>query len=242
MVEQIIFSDSEAVTLPIIQHSPQPTVSDQVFNALQQRILSLELPPQTKISEADVAKKMGVSRQPVREAFKRLAKLGFLIIRPQSSTMVSLISERDVLRAKFIRIALEVHTCRTAREVITAEGIDALNDLIAQQRAAVADNDRRRFHALDDAFHREICVQSGVGFVWDLILDSKAHMDRIRMLSLDATSQRLALDEHLVILDAITNRKPDDAAAAFVQHLSRIDDLIATIKAENHSWFTDDAE
>ncbi len=242
MVEQIIFSDSEAVTLPIIQHSPQPTVSDQVFNALQQRILSLELPPQTKISEADVAKKMGVSRQPVREAFKRLAKLGFLIIRPQSSTMVSLISERDVLRAKFIRIALEVHTCRTACEVITAEGIDALNDLIAQQRAAVADNDRRRFHALDDAFHREICVQSGVGFVWDLILDSKAHMDRIRMLSLDATSQRLALDEHLVILDAITNRKPDDAAAAFVQHLSRIDDLIATIKAENHSWFTDDAE
>ncbi len=242
MVEQIILSDSEAVTLPIIQHSPQPTVSDQVFNALQQRILSLELPPQTKISEADVAKKMGVSRQPVREAFKRLAKLGFLIIRPQSSTMVSLISERDVLRAKFIRIALEVHTCRTACEVITAEGIDALNDLIAQQRAAVADNDRRRFHALGDAFHREICVQSGVGFVWDLILDSKAHMDRIRMLSLDATSQRLALDEHLVILDAITNRKPDDAAAAFVQHLSRIDDLIATIKAENHSWFTDDAE
>jgi DNA-binding GntR family transcriptional regulator len=242
VVEQIILSDSEAVTLPIIQHSPQPTVSDQVFNALQQRILSLELPPQTKISEADVAKKMGVSRQPVREAFKRLAKLGFLIIRPQSSTMVSLISERDVLRAKFIRIALEVHTCRTACEVITAEGIDALNDLIAQQRAAVADNDRRRFHALDDAFHREICVQSGVGFVWDLILDSKAHMDRIRMLSLDATSQRLALDEHLVILDAITNRKPDDAAAAFVQHLSRIDDLIATIKAENHSWFTDDAE
>lgn len=242
MVEQIILSDSEAVTLPIIQHSPQPTVSDQVFNALQQRILSLELPPQTKISEADVAKKMGVSRQPVREAFKRLAKLGFLIIRPQSSTMVSLISERDVLRAKFIRIALEVHTCRTACEVITAEGIDALNDLIAQQRAAVADNDRRRFHALDDAFHREICVQSGVGFVWDLILDSKAHMDRIRMLSLDATSQRLALDEHLVILDAITNRKPDDAAAAFVQHLSRIDDLIATIKEENHSWFTDDAE
>ena len=34
----------------------------------------------------------------------------------------------------------------------------------------------------------------------------------------------------------------DDAAAAFAQHLSRIDDLIASIKAENHSWFTDDAE
>jgi DNA-binding GntR family transcriptional regulator len=241
-MEQTTLSGTKEVSLPVIQTAPQPSVSDQVFDALQQRILTLELPPQTRISEADVSKKMGVSRQPVREAFKRLAKLGFLIIRPQSSTMVSLISERDVLRAKFIRIALEVHTCRTACEVITSEGIGALNDLIAQQRAAVAANDKRLFHALDEAFHREICIQSGVGFVWDLILDSKAHMDRIRMLSLDATSQRLALDEHLVIFDAITNRKPDDAAAAFAQHLSRIDDLIATIKAENHNWFTDDAK
>jgi DNA-binding GntR family transcriptional regulator len=241
-MDQTTLSDTKEVSLPVIQLAPQPTVSDQVFNALQQRILTLELPPKTKISEADVSKKMGVSRQPVREAFKRLAKLGFLIIRPQSSTMVSLISERDVLRAKFIRIALEVHTCRTACEVITSEGIGALNDLIAQQRAAVAANDKRLFHALDEAFHREICVQSGVGFVWHLILDSKAHMDRIRMLSLDATSQRLALDEHLIILDTITNRKPDEAAAAFAQHLSRIDDLIATIKAENHNWFTDDAK
>jgi len=241
-MEQTTLSGTKEVSLPVIQTAPQPSVSDQVFDALQQRILTLELPPQTRISEADVSKKMGVSRQPVREAFKRLAKLGFLIIRPQSSTMVSLISERDVLRAKFIRIALEVHTCRTACEVITSEGIGALNDLIAQQRAAVEANDKRLFHALDEAFHREICVQSGVGFVWDLILDSKAHMDRIRMLSLDATSQRLALDEHLVIFEAITNRKPDDAAAAFAQHLSRIDDLIATIKAENHNWFTDDAK
>tara|TARA_B110000211_G_scaffold10482_2_gene11054 strand:+ start:125 stop:850 length:726 start_codon:yes stop_codon:yes gene_type:complete len=239
-MEQTTLCGTKEVSLPVIQPAPQPSVSDQVFDALQQRILTLELQPQTRISEADVSKKMGVSRQPVREAFKRLAKLGFLIIRPQSSTMVSLISERDVLRAKFIRIALEVHTCRTACEVITSEGIGALNDLIGQQQAAVAANDKRLFHALDEAFHREICVQSGVSFVWDLILDSKAHMDRIRMLSLDATSQRLALDEHLVILDAITNRKPDNAAAAFAQHLSRIDDLIATIKAENHNWFTDD--
>jgi DNA-binding GntR family transcriptional regulator len=143
----------------------------------------------------------------------------------------------------FIRIVLEVHTCRTACEDITPKGIEALSDLIAQQRAAVAANDKSLFHALDDAFHREICVQSGVGFVWELILDSKAHMDRIRMLSLDATSQqRLALNEHIVILDAISERKPDDAAAAFTQHLSRIDVLIASIKAENHSWFTDDTE
>ncbi|WP_236939972.1 GntR family transcriptional regulator [Falsihalocynthiibacter arcticus] len=56
--------------------------------------MTLKLAPCTKVSETDVAQKMSVSRQPVREAFKRLAMLGFLSIRPQSSTKVSLISEK----------------------------------------------------------------------------------------------------------------------------------------------------
>ena len=68
--------------LPVIQQSAAPTVADQVFDALKKSILTLELPPGIRISETEVAKKMGVSRQPVREAFKRLAKLGFLLIRP----------------------------------------------------------------------------------------------------------------------------------------------------------------
>jgi DNA-binding GntR family transcriptional regulator len=209
---------------------------------LQQRILALELPPRTRISEADVARRMGVSRQPVREAFKRLAKLGLLQIRPQSSTTVSLISEEAVQRARFIRTALEVQTCRTACAKLTGSGLEALASLIEAQKAAVEARDRERFHALDDQFHREICVQSGVGYVWELIHENKAHMDRIRMLSLDSSSQRHALDEHIDIFNAISARDPDAAAAAITKHLSRILVLIEEVKALDHSWFTDAAE
>lgn len=228
-----------SLSLPQIRQTALPTVADQVFDELQQRILSLELPPSTRLSEAEVARKMGVSRQPVREAFKRLAKLGFLLIRPQSSTTVSLISEDAVLRARFIRTALEVKTCRTACETPTPQGLAALSALIDKQKSAIAAQDRKWFHALDDRFHKEICIQSGVGYVWDLIHDSKAHMDRIRMLSLDSTSQRLALEEHIALLDAISGRNPDAAEAVITHHLSRILVHIAEVKAQNHSWFTD---
>jgi GntR family transcriptional regulator, rspAB operon transcriptional repressor len=64
-------------------------------------------------------------------------------------------------------------------------------------------------------------------------------MDRIRMLSLNSSSQRLALNEHIAILDAIRARDPEAAAAAMNRHLSRILMLIEEIKAENHAWFTD---
>lgn len=238
-MDDVALQHTNDLPIPTIAKTEHPTIADQVFTTLQQRILSLELPPRTRLSEADVARRMGVSRQPVREAFKRLAKMGFLNIRPQSSTTVSLISEEAVQRARFIRIALEVQTCRTACEKMNAADIAALNDLLTLQRAAVEANDRERFHTLDDQFHREICIRSGVGYVWDLIHDSKGHMDRIRMLSLNQPSQQLAYDEHVILLNAISARDPDAAAAALVQHLSRILVLIKQFKSEKHEWFSD---
>lgn len=225
--------------LPTIKQIQQPTVADQVFDALRRRILSLELPPNTKISEIEVARMMGVSRQPVREAFKQLAKLGFLMIRPQSGTTVSLISEESVLRARFVRTALEVKTIRTACETLTDTGRDALAGLIDVQKIAVRNGDRTGFYDADEAFHREICIIAGVEYVWDLIQETKAHMDRIRMLSLDSSSQKLALEEHIELFNAITANNPDLAETVLDTHLSRILFLIADLKSKDHSYFTD---
>ncbi|SEN45033.1 transcriptional regulator, GntR family [Loktanella fryxellensis] len=229
----------QAAALPQLDDARRPSVADQVFDALQRHILSLDLPPGSKMSEVEVAQRMGVSRQPVRDAFYRLSKLGFLTIRPQRATTVSLISEAAVMRAKFIRTALESETFTIACDTLTAADLDALHDLIAGQRDAVARDDRAGFHALDDRFHREICDRAGVGFAWDLIHESKAHMDRVRMLSLSTASQRLALGEHVEILDAIAARDALAATAVLRQHLSRIRGLIDQIKAENHGWFTE---
>lgn len=231
--------DDGALPLTVIRQNPQPSVADQVFDELQNRILTLELPPQTKISEAEVAKKMGVSRQPVREAFKRLAKLGFLNIRPQSGTTISLISEEAVLRARFIRTALEVKTCRAACEARDSEGLARLKSLLDQQKEAAGAGNPTRFHSLDEAFHVEICKLAGAGYVWDLIQQSKAHMDRIRMLSLSAVSQQQALIEHTALYDAIAAGKPDVAEAVITKHLDRILVLIEEVRALEHRYFQD---
>lgn len=230
-----------SLSLPALEDAPRPSVTDQVFDLLQRHILSLDLPPGSKMSEVEVAQQMGVSRQPVRDAFYRLSKLGFLNIRPQRATTVSLISEAAILRAKFIRTALEAETFKMACETLTTPDLEALQHLIDRQAEAISRDARSDFHTLDDRFHREICERSGVGFAWDLIHESKAHMDRVRMLSLSTASQKMALQEHIRILDAITRHDSDAAIALLREHLSRIRGLIDQIKAENHSWFTDDA-
>ena len=58
--------------------APRPTATDLIFDSLYDRILTLDLPPGARMSEAEVARALGVSRQPVRDAFWRLSKLGFL--------------------------------------------------------------------------------------------------------------------------------------------------------------------
>ena len=227
-------------SLPTLKQVAAPSVSDQVFEVLQQRILSLELPPRTKISETAVAGQMGVSRQPVRDAFKRLAKLGFLDIRPQRSTTVSLISEEAVLRARFIRAALEVQTIREACKKLNPSDMAAIAKILNEQKTAIAVEDINRFHQLDEAFHMKICDGSELGYVWDVILDCKAHMDRVRMLSLNSGSQQQSLNEHLQIFDALKLKNPDLAADAMAKHLDGILVHISTLKVQNHDWFTSD--
>lgn len=226
--------------LPVIEPMSRPSVADQVFDELRQQILSLDLAPGTRLSEADVAAQMGVSRQPVRDAFYRLSKLGFLLIRPQRATTVTLISEAAVMQARFVRTALEVETMRAAAARLTNADLDALDALIEAQRQAMEAGDKPRFHALDDRFHMEICARACVGFIWDLVADRKAHTDRVRMLSL-AFASRLAWEDHLAIMAGLRARDADRAAEAVRTHLSRIRDQIEVMRAANHSWFEGDA-
>ncbi len=230
---------AELAALRLLDQIARPSVADTVFDELHQQILALELPPGAKLSEVDVARALGVSRQPVRDAFYRLSKLGFLVIRPQRATTVSAISERMVMQARFIRSAIEAETVRLACDRLTAEGFAALEALIDRQKAAVAAGDRKGFHALDDAFHRELCARAGQAHAWDVIRENKAHMDRVRLLSLTFGSQD-ALDDHLKIMEALRARDPARAMEEMRSHLSRLKTQIRRIRAENESYFEGD--
>ena len=70
-------SRSAARNLPNLEARRLRTATDQVYEALYDRVVNLTLPPGSRLSEAEVASQMGVSRQPVRDAFYRLSRLGF---------------------------------------------------------------------------------------------------------------------------------------------------------------------
>lgn len=227
---------AEALPLGTLEPMRAPSVTDMVYDELYRRIVDLDLVPGTKLSEADVATRLGVSRQPVRDAFYRLSQQGFLMIRPQRATTVTPISVEAVMQARFIRTALEVEIVREAVRLMTPEGLARLDAIVEQQRAVLEADKREAFHELDDALHLELCEIAGQPQVWQLIKDNKAHMDRVRFLSLESGAQ-LAFDEHLCILDAIRNRDTDRAVRKMRDHLMRIGRIIEDIRAKHGVYF-----
>lgn len=231
-----------ASSLPLVSDDTVrgPTVADHIFETLYRQVVTVELPPGTRLSEVEVAKAMGVSRQPVRDAFWRLSKLGLLRVRPQRATTVTRISTTAVMQARFVRTAIEVETLMIAAARFGPAEFAALDAILAEQAEAVAAAARERFHDLDDEFHRRIGALAGVGFVWEMIRENKAHTDRVRLLSLSSGAE-LALADHHAILDALRAGDAGGAATAMRVHLGRISGILARIR-EEHADYVVDAE
>ena len=92
--------------------------TDQIYSVLRSDVISGALKPREAMSEARMAMRFGVSRTPVREAFKRLVDEGFLVAVPQVGTFVAPIDLAAVHDSQFVRETLE---CRTV--VLAAQRI-----------------------------------------------------------------------------------------------------------------------
>lgn len=210
-----------------VNHTNEETMAFRVVRALRDDIVTMTLKPGDVISESDIAGRYGVSRQPVREAFIRLAQQGLLLIRPKRATVVKKISPEGVRQSRFIRESIEVEIIRRVAAQAGAEGAALLEKLIAEQEAAVLADDTRRFHPLDELFHRTLARLAGVEYAWQLIDDHKMQLDRVRYLTLGLSSKQRALSEHKTIVAAVARGDIDAAEAAMRDHLARAEVLLS---------------
>lgn len=216
--------------------TPQVSATDQVFDALYNAVISVALPPGTKVSESEIAKQLGVSRQPVRDAFFRLSNLGFLSIRPQRATLITQISLDAVDDAVFTRTALETECLRTALTRANSALLAALKENMELQKQAT-EATAVAFHKLDEAFHESICNIAGHAHVWILIKEQKAHLDRIRFLTLSQERRSLVIAEHTRIVNAVEAGDIPTADAALRAHIEGVKAVAQATKDKHPNYF-----
>ena len=181
----------------------------------------MRLTPATALSEQEIAGRLNVSRQPVREAFIKLSEIGLVRVLPQRGTFVVKISAKDVADARLVREAVECAIARRASEGIGKAATDELRAILSEQRKAARDPEA--FFMLDEAFHRGLASAADCTYAWKVIEDAKAQMDRVRFLSLPhATPARHLIKQHQAILDAVAAGRASAAEKAMQDHLREI--------------------
>lgn len=213
-------------------------VNQQIYLFLRQDIVDCTIPPGTLLSEKEISVRFNVSRQPVREAFIKLAEAGLVQILPQRGTFVMKISPKRVDDGRFIRQAVECAIVRRAAISITPKQLMLLEHNLHRQELAARNNQIREFLALDDEFHYLLTQIADCLLAWETIETIKATMDRVRFLSLvDVSPPEKLIQQHYSILEALKAGDPDAAELAAHLHLQEIIYSITSVALQNTDWF-----
>lgn len=218
--------DSPEVTnlVPTAQSTIAMLRNSSLASAVQQEIERLifagELGPGDKLTEAWLADRLGVSRGPVREAFRVLEEAGLLQLEKNRGVFVRQIPIEEALEIFELRAMMEAHVGATlARQASTAQ-LAELEQLIVQMESAVAIDDEPQYYRLNVAFHERMVSLAGNRKLFLLYrkLTRELSLFRRRNLS-DQTLLMASVAEHRSMFQAITAGDADAAAAALKQHV-----------------------
>lgn len=211
-------------------------ITPQIYAQLRDAIIRNRFAPGDRISESEIARSCDVSRQPVREAFIRLAGEGLLAILPQRGTVITKINYTDVLNARFLREAIEADIVAILADNPDATLIRELRTQLAAQQGAARDRPTD-FIELDERFHRTLADAADKRGAWRRIEGLKSQMDRVRFLSLGQFPAEKLVAQHAAVVDSIERGEMIAANAAIRSHLREVLIDLPRILAANPEFF-----
>ncbi|OCG14318.1 GntR family transcriptional regulator [Gilliamella sp. wkB292] len=215
-------------------------VNQQIYRQLRKAIITCQVLPGVLLSEKDIAGQFNVSRQPVREAFIKLAEAGLVQILPQRGTYVTKISVKKVIDGQFIRDAVECAIIKRAAQEITDSDLSLLEKNLKEQIDANKRKDIGYFLEKDDEFHQIIMNVIDCPMAWETVENIKAMMDRVRYLTLeDISPPEDLVKQHEKIVIALKKHDPEMATLALHEHLATILNTIKIVSQHHNAWFVD---
>jgi DNA-binding GntR family transcriptional regulator len=220
-----------AQALGPLQPNTGQSCSEQVLELLHDAIVRARLLPGTPLSEAVVARVLGVSRTPAREALRELAKEQLVRVYPQAATVVAPLSMDALREGCFIRRSLECANIMELVSRVTPTGLRELSAMIKSQRAALAANRPGDFFYLDEAMHGHLFDLAGHRQTWPRIQRIKQHLDRVRwLLQLNPAHAVRNLREHTRIVALLKARDGPGAAAAMYDHINAVNQDVLNLR------------
>ena len=195
------------------------SLADQVFEHLENDILSGNYAKGEILTETRLSAELGVSRTPIREALRRLAQEHLIEETGKGSVVVGMNKDgvRDIL---FIRSKLEGECAALAAEIITDEQLAALKEVLDLQEFYYSKGDPEHIRTMDSEFHKLFYRFSGSTIFYDTLLPLHKKIQKYRRVSVQNSGRASkSVIEHKKIFDAIASRDKEAARLAAEEHV-----------------------
>lgn len=208
----------DAVLVRPVQR-PVP-LRQSVYESLIELVIGGRLQPGQHLVETDLARQLGVSRQPVREALHRLEAEGWVDLRPNQGAFVHVPTDQEVDELLDVRELLEAETARLAARSADLGAVAGLRAVCHEGEAAIEAGDVEGFITANNNFHAALAELAGNAVLAELTgIVSRRVRWYYRLVA--PTRGQASCAEHLQLLEAIQARDEERAAKAARHHTER---------------------
>jgi len=194
---------------PIEQHQ---TLREKILDTIREAILNGELKPGEKVAEPELAERFGISRTPIREAFRQLESEGYLTVVPRKGAVVTALSERAVEEFYAIKSILEGYAAQISADKMTEKDITKLETLNERLKILAEQGDVKTFFKIHNEFHDVFINASGNEKLAEIIHQMLLRFNRFRLASIALPGRmEMSVKEHDALIKAF--RRKDGATA-----------------------------
>jgi DNA-binding GntR family transcriptional regulator len=194
-----------------IQIDNHLTLREKIVETIRNAIVNGQLASGTRVAEPDLADKFGISRTPIREAFRQLESEGFITVIPRKGAIVASLSPKDVADFYDLKAVLEGYAARSAAKKLTQKDIERMESVNRQMEAATAKKDVRKVLSLHNEFHDIFVRSCGNEKLHSIVQHLVMQFQRFRLIMAMPGRVEGIIQQHREIIDAF--RKQDSALA-----------------------------
>jgi DNA-binding GntR family transcriptional regulator len=207
---------------------------DRVYEQLKSMAVSFEFRPGEKLNEGDIAKRLGVSRTPLREALNRLNTEGLLRVAPGKGFFCRELDVHEMFDLYELRKTIEVEAVKLAIRRARDEDIDALMGFLEATGPEPGDRTNVELVELDEVFHERLMAMSNNSEMLRVLRNVNARIRFVRWIDMDRinrTNRSATQAEHRAVLIGLKARDEATCVSLLEKHIDRrLDQITAEIK------------
>lgn len=201
-----------------IQIDNHLTLREKIVETVRNAIVNGQIPAGARVAEPELADRFGISRTPIREAFRQLESEGFITVIPRKGAIVASLSAKDISDFYDLKMVLEGYAARCAAKVLTEKELTKMEAVNRQMEMASTKKDLRKVLSLHNEFHEIFLKSCGNEKLYSIVQNMVMQFQRFRLILAMRGKLEGSIRQHREIIEAFRRQDADLAESLVIKN------------------------